>query len=282
MFKREIWVFIVLAYMFSGLIFMLFVRQGAFDDIETMGQSVFFYMWGPFIAATLCNWKFRGRVFARLQLKPSLNVWMFLAWAVPITAGFISLLASKFLGAAELISYPDAIRAENLAEMGSNAPDIPDWFVYIVLFLTLTAGAGLNALFSISEELGWRGYLLRETTSMGFWKQSVFIGIVWGIWHTPIILAGYNYPGAGIMGVLMITGLCLSLSPVINLITIKAGNIWAACIFHGCFNTLGGITLLMTMKPDFPWSGIIGLGGILGFLCFWPIVRLAIGNTSRG
>jgi len=58
----------------------------------------------------------------------------------------------------------------------------------------LFAGDTLNALFGFGEEAGWRGYLLHEWKHMQFWKASLFIGLIWGIWHAPLILLGYNYP----------------------------------------------------------------------------------------
>jgi uncharacterized protein len=37
------------------------------------------------------------------------------------------------------------------------------------------------------EEIGWRGYALpRLMESMGFTRASVFLGIVWAVWHLPL------------------------------------------------------------------------------------------------
>jgi membrane protease YdiL (CAAX protease family) len=50
------------------------------------------------------------------------------------------------------------------------------------LFVEITFGA-------LSEELGWRGYLLDEMQSK--WsalKSALVLGIFWGLWHTPAFL----------------------------------------------------------------------------------------------
>ncbi len=56
------------------------------------------------------------------------------------------------------------------------------------------------------EELGWRGFLLKQCSYMDFWKMSLVIGIIWGLWHAPIIIQGYNYPQNPVIGVFMMIG----------------------------------------------------------------------------
>lgn len=73
--------------------------------------------------------------------------------------------------------------------------------VVAVFGLVLGLGATVNAIFAFGEEFGWRGYLLWELAPWGFWKASFAIGAVWGLWHAPIIVAGYNYPSFSIIGV---------------------------------------------------------------------------------
>lgn len=52
----------------------------------------------------------------------------------------------------------------------------------IFLFVELTFGA-------LSEELGWRGYVLDELQSRwGALKSSLVLGIIWALWHTPAFL----------------------------------------------------------------------------------------------
>lgn len=58
--------------------------------------------------------------------------------------------------------------------------------------LVLGLGATVNAVFAFGEEFGWRGYLLWELAPWGFWRASFAIGVVWGLWHAPIIVAGYR------------------------------------------------------------------------------------------
>lgn len=44
-------------------------------------------------------------------------------------------------------------------------------------------------LTSGTEEIGWRGYMLPEMLkTMTPWKASVRLGVIWALWHTPIVL----------------------------------------------------------------------------------------------
>ena len=93
----------------------------------------------------------------------------------------------------------------------------------IILFL----GGPLN------EEIGWRGLLQRELGFMEFWKSSLTIGVIWGIWHAPIILQGHNYPEHPVIGVFMMTIWCILLAPIFSYIRLKSKSVIAAAIMHG-------------------------------------------------
>jgi membrane protease YdiL (CAAX protease family) len=66
--------------------------------------------------------------------------------------------------------------------------------ILLMLILTLLAGLTINTLFAFGEEIGWRGSLQKELSHLGFWKFSFLIRLIWGIWRSPLIIQGYNYP----------------------------------------------------------------------------------------
>lgn len=47
---------------------------------------------------------------------------------------------------------------------------------------------------SMGEELGWRGYLLKELNKRHtLFMSGIIVGIVWGFWHLPLwIISGYS------------------------------------------------------------------------------------------
>lgn len=98
---------------------------------------------------------------------------------------------------------------------------------------------------------------------MTFFKAAIIIGFIWGIYHAPVILMGYNYPQHPQIGVLMMIIFCILLTPLFLYITIKSKSVIAAAILHGTMNGTYGITLMMTDGGN---DLTIGLTGLAGFI----------------
>lgn len=69
------------------------------------------------------------------------------------------------------------------AELGLPGTGIA-WLIVAVGVLFI-AGVTYSAILGFGEEFGWRGYLLWELAPLGFWKASLVIGTLWGLWHAP-------------------------------------------------------------------------------------------------
>ena len=140
-----------------------------------------------------------------------------------------------------------------------------------MIFQALLAGASINALFAFGEELGWRAYLLRALSHQSFWKGSFIIGAIWGLWHTPLILMGHNYPQHPIVGVGMMTIWCILLAPLFTYITMRAGSVIAAAVLHGMLNASAGLAIIYARGSDL-LVGTTGLAGMLTLLLFWVLL----------
>jgi membrane protease YdiL (CAAX protease family) len=88
--------------------------------------------------------------------------------------------------------FEGKVPAEQIEQMKAWMTAFPIHIFWISLIQGLFAGITINAVAGFGEELGWRGFLLREFDYMGFWKSSAIIGVIWGIWHAPLILQGHN------------------------------------------------------------------------------------------
>ena len=95
--------------------------------------------------------------------------------------------------------------------------------------------------------MGWRGYLLRQFKGKSFLGTAVIIGIIWGLWHAPLILMGHNYPRHPQWGVLMMVVVCILMSFIIQYFRIKSGSVIVAAIMHGTCNAVAGTTMVVAM-----------------------------------
>ena len=73
------------------------------------------------------------------------------------------------------------------------------------------------------EELGWRGYLLPKIgEKLSPLSASVFTGVIWGLWHAPIIAMGYNYGTNNLIaGIFAMTVFCTVLGIISGFLTLE-------------------------------------------------------------
>lgn len=143
-------------------------------------------------------------------------------------------------------------------------PHIPPLLgFFAMLGQAIIAGSTLSLPFMFGEEFGWRGLMFRETLKMGFLKASGFIGLVWGIWHFPVILMGHNYPHHPYLGILMMCLFTITISPIFTYVRIKTKSILGSCMLHGMINATGAMYALYIANGNELYSSIAGWAGII-------------------
>jgi membrane protease YdiL (CAAX protease family) len=155
------------------------------------------------------------------------------------------------------------ITPDKLQEIEHQIQSSPVNPIWIVLLQSLVMGITINAVAGFGEEMGWRGFLQKELGYMGFWKSSLLIGFIWGVWHFPIILQGHNYPQHPIAGVFMMTAWCMLLGPIFSYIRLRAKSVIAAAIIHGSMNASGGLAILLLRGGNDLTIGMTGLAGFI-------------------
>ncbi|MCQ2146496.1 MAG: CPBP family intramembrane metalloprotease [Bacteroidales bacterium] len=134
------------------------------------------------------------------------------------------------------------------------------------------AGCTINAVAAFGEEYGWRNYMVACLKGKKFIIAALFIGLVWGIWHTPLILEGHNYPQHPVIGVAMMCIFCI-LAGVIELyFVLKTQSVVIAAVIHGCINAMAGAVVLCIVGGN---DLTVGLTGVAGFISL-SLVCLAI------
>lgn len=145
------------------------------------------------------------------------------------------------------------------AEFPSSSLVIPGLFIISIL-----VGPTINGLFGFGEEFGWRGYLLPKLMPLGKWKAYTLLGFIWGLWHAPLVVAGFNYPGYPIAGVIWMIGLTFTLGIIINEFTLRYRSSVLAGSIHGAFNGQAyGIWRILFPDVNSLLGGMTGLIGII-------------------
>jgi len=173
---NEIWLFCLIAFGLSWLYWIPFMARGmeglrAFPGPYGFANGMF----GPLLAAL-----FMRLFISREGLRGSLGVvrhWKY----------YLVALLSPALYAGLLVLVITAVGASTFSRPG-DSPFLPAMGLLILKSLgELPLGLG--------EEYGWRGYMLPRLLHLGEARATLVLGVVWGLWHLPMMVLGLNYPG---------------------------------------------------------------------------------------
>ena len=133
-------------------------------------------------------------------------------------------------------------RAQLAAQTGQEIPAIAFELITVV---TVAVGLLVTMLATLGEEIGWRGWLWPALTPLGRLRAAIVGGIIWSLWHLPVVLIGYNYPGAHrAAAVAMFLLPCIAMTLLFGVLTDRAaGSPLPAALAHAGINTLFGVLL---------------------------------------
>ena len=179
----------------------------------------------------------------------------------------------------------------SLAEFrGLDAPKIAMMVLSLVLMLLSPL---LNIVPCLGEEWGWRGYLLPKVAErMNFFPSVLLAGLIWGLWHAPIIVTGHNY-GVGYLGypwlgIVAMCIFCVVVGVFFSYLTLRTKSCWPAVLAHGALNGTAALGMLFYnyqgfLDNQFPESvnrfvGPMPMGAIGGIayvaVAVWIIIKL--------
>lgn len=132
---------------------------------------------------------------------------------------------------------------------------------------SIFVGPTINGLFGFGEEFGWRGYLLPKLMPLGKVRAYLWVGIIWGLWHAPLILVGFNYPGYPALGILAMMGFATTVGIYLNEMTLRHRSSILAGSIHGALNGQGyGVWGILFPSVNPLLGGAVGLVGMLVWL----------------
>jgi len=169
----------------------------------------------PAVAALITAGLFNGRRAIGPLLLPLLKV------HTPFRCYALALLVAPATQAAALLLYQN---------MGHSLPQFGPWSEVPVMGVVL-------ALFSVGEELGWRGFFLPNLMKgNSLLAATGWMALFWGFWHLPFYLAA-NSEGQStwLQCLLFLVGI-FPVSAFFALIYSRTRSVFLCLLFHGSLN----------------------------------------------
>ena len=246
-------------------------------------------MFTPAVAAVIVT--FALRTPGRGERLRSLGIWplrpakrvvwlMVLGWLAPPVLVLLSVAVAVAIGAIEPDWTFAAFAAQLEASVPEGTPLPPVQLVVLLQVLTVPLAALFNSLLAFGEELGWRGWLVPALRPLGTWPALVISGVIWGFWHAPLILLGYNFGRADVSGVLFMIVGCVGWGILFGWLRLRSGSLWPAVLAHGALNASAGFVLLVSATvPDLALASPLGVAGWI--VCAVVIAVLAATGQFR-
>jgi len=247
---KGILAYLVIAFGVTWTIWEIPARKGLSFDHPVFQIMILLGSFGPAIACIVVRKWVTREGFSDAGLKLTLKKWRYYlaAWVLPLVVA----LAVVGLAVLFRIGEPDFSPhdLETRVPIVRLLPVPPEfYFVLIVLQLMLTAAIMAPLLFG--EEFGWRSYLQIRLFSDRPVLAAVTTGIIWGVWHYPLNLRGYNYPDHPILGLLLFPMVMVCLSIPLGWLRLKSESIWPACLGHAGVGIIGSsLVAYVFMSPD--------------------------------
>lgn len=277
--------FILLLIIFTILAFLVIIMLP--EGLKALGYIL--YMWMPLLAVVV-NSKLSKEPLPKLfdvdkEIR-SYSIMRFSATAIIASLALViamtvallifgNALHIPYVGKLALTSEEITYQMRELLQLETIPPAPPLSILFIItVFGGIIAGFTVNGLAAFGEEYAWRGYLFEHFRNYHSLSRILFTGILWGLWHAPIILTGYNYGVKHIGGVLAMIILCVGMAVLFDQVRVIGKSVLAPTVLHGFFNAVAGLLVYANIGG----SKFVSVPmGILGAITY---IAVAIGFPS--
>jgi len=192
----------------------------------------FVFMYVPAVASIVARLTLRegfDDVSFRLGGKEGIKA-LLLAWAYPIAVGFLAYGTAWITG---LAKFQPPLPQESHLNSSSAVANFLTSFVF-----NATLGAIVSCLSALGEEIGWRGYMLTRLFVSGVPKPVLVSGLIWALWHIPLILSGRYASGvAQLSAMFFVVGTVVD-AYLVAYVRLRSGSLWPAVTYHGAWNAI--------------------------------------------
>jgi len=212
--KKHLWKFLVITFVLTYAYTAFVISAGGVKNFGIFGLVLM--MWIP--GATSLAYRYFARIgFNDVGFRFGRAKYYAIAIFAPLALAILTNLISSLFSIREFSLLPN--------EMW------PKFAPAIVISLV----AGLIG--AVGEEIGWRGFLVPKIFDIGLKYPLFATGIVWAVWHLPMVVFGGYYKTDNLF--LISTTYTLSIIGIgyfIGWIRMKSGSVWVASVAHASHN----------------------------------------------
>ncbi|MEI6088486.1 MAG: type II CAAX endopeptidase family protein [Bacteroidota bacterium] len=282
--SRPVITFLLITFALSSIFYFLIIHTGKLGS--GFGLYVTGLMWCPGISALITS-LIVGRKIAELGWQWGKTNYQLRSYLIPLLYAFIAYIIIWSFGWGGFYNQ-DFVTQISKSFGWTQLPTGLIIFLYFI-FTGLYGMAG-SASSALGEEIGWRGFLVPELSkTFNYTKTSLITGVVWSIWHYPILIfADYNSGTPYWYGLTCFTVLVISISFVFTWFRLKSNSLWTAVILHASHNLfIQSIFTPLTKDTGNTKYFIDEFGVVLPIVClcfaiyFWTRRSQLISSTSK-
>jgi len=235
-------------------------------------------MFCPLVAALIAR-KVEGSGLSDAGLRWGKWRYHVVAWLLPMGLAALASTLTIALGLGQWdptgstilgkLAQANPAAAQRAADM---AKTLGGWLPVVAVVQGLSFGVVMTSIATFGEEFGWRGYLQVRLERYGVLQSCLLTGLIWGVWHVPIVAQGHNYPGYPVAGSLLFIGFCTCLSVILGWLRNASGSVLAPTIAHASLNSPAA-ALMVFVPTNVLVGNLIGVVGIalMAALCVFLI-----------
>lgn len=175
--------------------------------------------------------------------------------------------------------------AAYLAAQAGMTPEKARSLILIQLALGILGGPIINLIPALGEEAGWRGYLLPRLQKLLTPRAAIVVsGVIWGLWHAPMIALGHNYglsyPGYPWAGIAAMVVFCVACGSFLALLATKTDSAIPCALAHAGMNAVAAGGIYFAAGETNPFVGPMPTG-ILGGAGFLILAAVLLAGAPR-
>jgi len=231
--QKAIAIFLLITFGLSSIYYFLMIHIGKIG--AGGGLYVTGLMWSPALSAFI-TCKILKRKISDLGWSWNKQGYLLWCYLIPLIYAIVSYLIIWITGWGGFYNA-DFVTATAKSFGWDGLPNGAVIALYFVFLATI--GMVRNLSTALGEEIGWRGFLVPEVfkANTSYTKTSLIVGIIWSLWHFPILIfADYNSGTPVWYGLTCFTVMVVSSSFIYTWFRLKTGSLWTGALLHASHN----------------------------------------------